>query len=458
MNEVKAICWLNRARATAALSALVLFLGGSISAKDFNVLDFGAKGDGATLDTAAIQRAIDAAAENSGTVLIPRRHTFLVATLELKGGIDFHLDGTLLISTNQGDYTGDGVIMASNAPDLKITGSGKILGQSLSFMTGYDAPNEWWLFKVWRPKMFVLTGCTNLVVRDITFGDAPFWGLHMLGCENVLVENVTVNNRLDVPNDDGIDPDHCRNVEIRDCHLTCGDDAIVIKSTRQTNDFGDCANIRVHDCVIRTQDAGLKIGTETTGNIHDILFEHCQILSSSRGLCIQLRDKGGISNVTFRDIKFVSRYHSDPWWGRGEAISFTAIPRTATTRLGTLQNVLVENVSGQAENSVRINGSPQSRIENVRLKNVSVNLSRWTKYAGEVYDNRPTKVFTPLETHATDGFNLRFADRVSLEKCSVDWTGNAPAYFRNSIAAEDATAVRIWNFHGDSAAHPISWK
>jgi hypothetical protein len=429
-----------------------------LSARTFNVLDFGANGDGATLDTAAVQRAIDAAAAEQGTVLIPRGHQFLIATLDLKGGIDFHLEGTLLISTNQSDYASDGVITASNAPDLKISGGGKILGQSLSFMIGYETTNEWWLFKDWRPKMFVLTGCTNLVVRDITFGDAPFWGLHLLGCENVLVENVTVNNRLDVPNDDGIDPDHCRNVEIRNCHLTCGDDAIVIKSTRQTNDFGDCANIHVHDCVIRTQDAGLKIGTETVGNIHDVLFERCKILSNSRGLCIQLRDAGDVSKITFRDIQFVSRYHSDPWWGRGEAISFTVHQRNPGAKHGKLHDILVENVSGRAENSARINGSPASRIEKVRLKNVSVSFSRWTKYAGGVYDNRPTKVFTPLETHATDGFNLRFADRVSLENCSVDWTGNAPAYFRNSIAAENVTALRIWKFQGDSPVHPISWK
>ena len=446
---------MKRSRNQSCLALAVLAIASMAHARDFRVKDFGAKGNGTTLDTAAIQRAIGAAAENGGTVLIPRKHTFLIATLNLRDGIDFHLDGTLLISTNQSDYTGDGVIMASNAPDLKITGSGKILGQSLSFMTSYDAPNEWWLFKEWRPKMFVLTGCTNLVVRDITFGDAPFWGLHMLGCENVLVENVTVKNRLDVPNDDGIDPDHCRNVEIRNCHLTCGDDAIVIKSTRQTNDFGDCANIHVHDCVIRTQDAGLKIGTETTGDIHDILFEHCKILSSSRGLCIQLRDEGSISNVTFRGIQFVSRYHSDPWWGRGEAISFTAIPRNESTKLGRLHDILIQNVSGRAENSVRINGSPASRIENVRLENVSVSLSRWTKYPGGVYDNRPTKVLTPVETHVTDGFNLRFADNVSLNDCSVNWANDGPAYFRNSIAAENVTALQIGKFEGASAAHPV---
>ena len=440
---------------TILLLGVALALSYSLPAKTFNVLDFGAVGDGVALDTAAIQRTIDAAAGVGGRVLIPRRHTFLVATLALKGGIDFHLEGELLISTNQLDYAGDGVITASNAPDLKITGSGKILGRSLSFMTHYDAPDEWWLFKEWRPKMFVLTGCTNLLVRDLTFGDAPFWGLHLLGCVHVLVDNVTVDNRLDVPNNDGIDPDHCRDVEIKNCHVTCGDDAIVIKSTRQPVDFGDCAFIRVHDCVIRTQDAGLKIGTETTGNIHDILFERCHILSSSRGLCIQLRDEGEVSNISFRDLKLVSRYHSDPWWGRGEAISFTAIPRTPATKLGTLHDLRVENVSGRAENSLRVNGLSRGHVYSVHFKQVALKFDRWTKYPGNVYDNRPTKTIPPIEPHDPDGFNLRHADHVSLENCSVAWPAGGIARFGASVSAEDVRDLWISGFTGDSATHPV---
>ncbi len=428
------------------------------AAKTFDVRDYGAKGDGQTLDTAAIQRAINAAAAEGGTVLVPGKKTFLISTLELKAGIQFRMDGTLLVSTNQADYSGNGVLMASNAPNLTICGRGKLLGQSLSFMTSYEATNEWWLFKEWRPTMFLLTGCTNLVVRDITFGDAPFWGLHMLGCVNVLVDNVTVENRLDVPNCDGIDPDHCRNVEIKNCHLTCGDDAIVIKATRQTNDFGACANIRVHDCVIRTQDAGVKIGTETTSDIHDIVFERCQILQSSRGLAIQLRDEGTISNLVFRDIQFVSRFHSAPWWGRGEAISFTAIPRTPATRLGKLKNVLIENVSGVAENSIRVNGTLESRIENVRFKNVAVKFDRWTSYPGNVYDNRPTKVIVPEEPHPADGFNLRFVDQVSLEDCSVSWKKSSATQFRYAVHATNVSALKIAGFAGDSAAHPLVWE
>jgi polygalacturonase len=443
-----------------AITATLLFtlltsLEAANTSKVFNILDFGATGDGITVDTPALQRAIDAAAQAGGgaQVLVPRGHRYLIGTLELRGGIDFHLDGELVISTNQADYRGDGVITALNAGHLRITGTGKINGRSLEFMTGYEKTNEWWLFKEWRPKLFILTGCTNLEVRDITFGDAPFWGLHMLGCKNVLVDHVTVRNRLDVPNCDGIDPDHCQDVEIRNCDITCGDDAIVVKTTRQTNDYGPSANIVVRDCVLKTQDSGLKIGTETTSDIHDIRFERCKILTGSRGLTIQLRDEGNVYHVIFRDIKFVSRYYSDPWWGRGEAISFTAIPRTNTTVLGCLSNVVVQNVTGRAENSVRVNGTPASRIHDVRFENVAVTFDRWTKYRGGRFDNRPTRMFDPIETHGNPGFSLRHADNIVLKNCSVNWGGNLPDYFTCALEAENVTCLRLTGFRG-KAAHP----
>jgi polygalacturonase len=199
---------------TSAAFALILSAQATPAAqKVFNVLEFGAVGDGVTLDTAAIQKAIDAAAVagNGARVLVPKGHRFLISTLELRPNIDFHIHGgaELVISTNRTDYKSNGVLTALNAENLTISGTGKFIGQALAFMTGYDKTNEWWLFKEWRPKMFILTGCTNLVVRDLSFGDAPEWGLHLLGCRRVLVDGIKVRNHLDVPNCDGIDPDHC---------------------------------------------------------------------------------------------------------------------------------------------------------------------------------------------------------------------------------------------------------
>lgn len=445
-------------KATLAVIALGAALAFNAAAeKVFNVLAYGARGDGATLDTAAIQKAIDAAGDAGGgaQVLIPKGHTFLISTLELRANIDFHIQGgaELLISTNRADYAGDGVLTALNAENLTISGKGKFMGQALAFMTGYDKKDEWWLFKAWRPKMFILTGCTNLVVRDITFGDAPEWGLHMLGCHKVLVDGITVRNHLDVPNCDGVDPDHCTDVLIKDCDLRCGDDAIVIKATRQAKDYGPSANIHVKDCVMETQDSGLKIGTETTSDIRDILFERCKIRTSSRGLTIQLRDEGSVSNIVFRDIKFTSRYYSDPWWGRGEAISFTAIPRTSSKRLGKIQSVLVQDVTGLAENSARVYGAEPGHIENVRFENVSVKLNRWTKYKGGLFDNRPTKVYDPILIHDNPGFALHNAKDVTLRKCRVRWGKNLPDYFTYALEAENVTGLKMTDFNG-KAAHP----
>jgi hypothetical protein len=442
-------------------SSLALALNMSAATKVFNVLDYGARGDGATLDTAAIQEAIDAAgvAGNGARVLIPKGRTFLISTLELRANIDFHIQGgaELVISTNRADYASDGVLTALNAENLTISGKGKFMGRALSFMTGYDAEDEWWLFKEWRPKMFILTGCTNLVVRDITFGDAPEWGLHMLGCHQVLVDGIKIRNHLDVPNCDGIDPDHCTDVLIKKCDIRCGDDAIVIKATRPGQAYGPCANIRVQDCVMETQDSGLKIGTETTSDIRDIIFERCEIKTSSRGLTIQLRDEGSVSNIVFRDIKFTSRYYSDPWWGRGEAISFTAIQRTNSIPLGKIQNVLVQNVTGVAENSIRVYGAEPGHIENIRFDNVAVKFDRWTKYKGGLFDNRPTKIYDPIIPHATTGFALHNAKDITLRNCRVSWGGHwgndVPGYFTYALEAEHVENLQLIKFKG-KAAHP----
>jgi len=451
----------------------------SAQVKIFDVLKYGATGDGKAMDSAAFQRAIDEAAAYAGKaqVLVRGGRKYVIGTVELKGAIDFHLadDAELLISTHREEYRGGlpgsqsgdtmaaalgAVIMADHAQGLKISGTGTIQGRAREFMTGYDDAGGIWRPGPFRPKMFVLTGCKDLEVRDITFAEAPNWGLHLLGCDGVLVDNVKVRNLLDVPNCDGIDPDHSRNIEIRNCNLVCGDDGVVIKCSRQPVDYGECSNIHVHDCVIETQDAGLKIGTETTSDIHDIRFERCQIKTASRGLCIQLRDEGNIYNIDYRDITFNSRYYGDPWWGRGEAVSFTAIPRNAMSKPGSLHHVTVTNVTGTAENSVRVfgfraagAGSAQSTIHDVTLDRVSVTLDRTTQFKGALFDNRPTTAIPAIEPHDTPGFSIEHADNVTLRNCKIAWGANTPDSFTYAVEAKDTTGLKIVGLTG-GAAHP----
>jgi hypothetical protein len=423
----------------------------------FDVRDYGAVGDGVASDTAAIQRAIDEAAAAGGgaQVLVRGGHQYLISTLHLRSHIDFHLadDAELLVSTQPQLYDRDVAIAAKDAVGLTLSGTGRINGRAEEFMTHFDEKDEWWRPAAWRPRLYELIGCKDLEVRDFTIFQAPSWSLHMIGCERVLIDRLQIRNHLDLPNCDGIDPDHCRDVEIRNCHIVCGDDAIVIKTTRQKIDYGPSANIVVKDCVLETQDSGVKIGTETTQDIHHIRFERIQVKNCCRGLCIQLRDEGNVYDIDFKDMQFTSRFFSDPWWGRGEAMSLTAIPRTKETKLGKLHDVRVSNIKATAENSVRINGTDESRIQNVSLENVSVKLDRWTKYRGGVFDNRPTHVYPEIEEHRTPGIHIRKADNILLKHCGIAWGDHIPEYFTHALEASGVTGLLINDFKGE-AAHP----
>ncbi len=428
--------------------------------RDFNVLDYGATGDGMALDTRAIQKAIDVAAACGfgARVLLPGGKRFLTGSLALKGGIDFHLadDAQLLASTNPAHYpsVNPGILTADRAVGLKISGSGHIDGQAMKFMTTYSAKDERWEPLPFRPRMFHLTACSDLEVSGISFGHAPQWGLYMLGCERVLVDGITIRNYFDVPNCDGIDPDRCRDMEIRNCDIECADDGIVIKASEQSVDYGDTKNIVVKDCKVKTRDAGLKIGTETSGDISKVRFEHCKVLSGGRGPTITHRHGGEIHDIEFSDIEVVAEHHAARWWGWGEAISLTVWPRVAGEKVGRLHDIRIRNVKGRAENSARIEGCKENPIENVLLDNVDIQIDRWTKYPGGAFDNRPTPPDMPgLEPHATPVYSLRNADHIALRDCKARWGANLQDYFGCALDAENVKHLALTRFSGE-AAHP----
>ncbi len=173
-------------------------------------------------------------------------------------------------------------------------------------------------------------------------------------------------------------------------------------------------------------------------------------------LAIQLRAAGDVYNISFKDSTLEARYFSDPWWGRGEAISFTAIPRTAGAKVGTLHHVTVQNVTARAENSVRVWGSPGSRAHDIVFDHVDVTLDRWTRYKGGVYDNRPTTAIAGIEPHETVGFSIQDADNVTLRDCKLRWGANRPEYGQ-AVQSKDCTGLMVERFDGEDA-HPAAEK
>jgi hypothetical protein len=113
----------------------------------------------------------------------------------------------------------------------------------------------------------------------------------------------------------------------------------------------------------------------------------------------------------------------------------------------------VTNVTAKAENSVRVSGSPASRIHDVVLDNVSVTLDRWTSFPGGMFDNRPTMAQRAIETPGTPGFYISYANDVTLRNCSVSWGKNPPEYFSYAVQARDVEHLDIEHLKGH-AAHP----
>ena len=254
----------------------------------FNIHDFGAAGDAVTPDTRAIQAAIDAChTAGGGLVVVPAGRKYLTGTVALKSGVGLHVEGdaTILASDRREDYPDESLpclIAARGADRVSITGTGVIDGRAKAYVTE-ELPHIY-RTALWRPRLIGLVGCTRVAVRDIAIRDAPFWSLHLIGCEDVLIHGITILNDLKMPNADGIDPDHCRRVRITDCYIEAGDDCIVLKNTAAFAWCGPCEDIAVSGCTLVSTSAAIKIGTESVDDFRRITVEGCTIRQSHRGV------------------------------------------------------------------------------------------------------------------------------------------------------------------------------
>lgn len=419
-----------------------------------NIRDSGAAGDGQTNDAAAIQRAIDTCCKmGGGRVVVPAGGTFLAGSFQLKSNVDLHLEaGAHLRSSSQKEdfalnkeFGRRMWIWAEEAENIALTGLGTIDGNCLAFATEklphiYRALN-------WRPAMTFFVGCTNLRVSNLTLRDAAFWALHFAGCEDIVVHGVTIKNNLAFPNCDGIDPDHCRNVRISDCHIEAGDDCIVLKTTRPFARFGPTENVTVTGCTLVSRSAALKIGTESAQDIRNVVFDSCIITGSHRGLAIQLRDEGNVEHVIASNLVIETCHFEPSWWGAAEPIYITACHRHNDSPLGQIRHVNVHHISCQSENGIHISGSKDSIISNLRLQDIDLRFCQSTQWPGRYQDYRPSAGDGIVERDPP-AIYCRDTSHTSLQNIRADWsTPQRPCLLR-TIEMVNNTETRLSNISG----------
>ncbi len=342
----------------------------------FDVRSFGAVGDGATLDTQAIQKAVDACAEAGGGKVYLQGGTFLSGTIRLKSNVTLHVeaDATLLGSTNIGDYPDivpeiiylyrarftKYLIYAEHAENIELSGRGVIDGQGTHFpaQSGDDKG---------RPYILRFSECRNVRVENLTFRDSARWLSHYLACENVTVSGITIHSTIR-ENRDGIDLDSCQDVRISDCRIETGDDAIVLKATTER----PCRRVVITNCILSSLASAMKMGTESNGGFEDIAISNCVIHDTGySGIAIEMVDGGlldriSVSNITMRDVKV-------PIFVRlGNRAR--PIPELPPPGMGALRNVIITGIQATGADVIgcSITGIPDFPVENVTLDNIRI--------------------------------------------------------------------------------------
>lgn len=371
-----------------------------VLARDYNILDYGAVSDGITLNTSAIQSAIDAAhADGGGRVIIPAGR-FLSGSVLMKSGVELHLmkDAVLLGSTDPANYLKinrwKALVMADGQHHISITGQGEIDGQgrklalhidslfyaglidSVDYNFGDRRP-KYYL----RPQLIEFVDCKHIIVKHVTLRNASCWVQTHDRCDDIVIDSVrTVSDAY--WNNDGIDISDCRNVRITNCYVDAADDGICLKS--HSKEY-ICDSIYIANCTVRSSASALKFGTVSHGGFRNVRIEHIKVFDTFRSaIAIECVDGGILENIVVDDVQAVNT---------GNALFIRLGKRNQKGEVGTLRNVIISNIRVEVAferpdyaYEIRgpalpffhntfpssITGIPGHRVENVLLENIEM--------------------------------------------------------------------------------------
>ncbi|CAL5430821.1 unnamed protein product [Camellia sinensis] len=424
-----------------------------------SVSDYGAVGDGVHYDTLHIQAAIDACSSAPGVcrVFFPPG-TYLTSTLFLKSGVvlDLHRGAKILGGTKLEDYPAESstrwyVVLAEDADDVGITGGGEINGQGLKFVERFDERKN--VMVSWnrtgacfgdecRPRLVGFLRCRNVRVSNISLIEPAYWCLHLVQCENSFIHDVSIYGDFNTPNNDGIDIEDSNNTVITRCNIDTGDDAICPKTSS-----GPLHNLTATNCWIRTKSSGIKLGSASWFAFKGLVFDNITIVDSHRGLGLQIRDGGNVSDITFSNINISTRYYDPSWWGRAEPIYVTTCPRHRNSKAGSISNVQFVNITAKSENGVVLLGSRGGLLRNLKFLNVNITYKRWTTYDGGLVDYRPG--CEGLVKHSMAGIIMEHIEGLEVENLIMRWSKDRSAQWNNPLDFRPSTVndISLLNFH-----------
>jgi hypothetical protein len=370
--------------------SLILFVQLNVLAQSgvYNVMAFGAKGDGISLETEAIQRAVDrCSSEGGGKVYIPAGK-YLTGSIILKSNINFYIESGAVItgSPNKDDYeikipafesrTNDlyvnrSSLYAENAENVSVTGGGIINGNGLHKNYSITNPQKN------RPFLARFIACRNVTIRDVNMLESANWTLHLLGCEGVLIDGLKIKNSVRA-NRDGLDIDGCKDVSVSNCRIDSMDDAIVLKSTGPAV----TRNVTISNCNVSSHASGIKFGTETTGGFENITISNCAIrdIPVYSGLAFMIVDGGYMKNIIVNNI-VMDKVNIPLMIRLGNRARPYKTGKPAPD-IGSIENIQISNViATNAGMTSHITGLHKKRIKNVSLSNINIQYKG--KYGGK---------------------------------------------------------------------------
>lgn len=355
-----------------------------------SVKDFGATGNGATLDTKTVQEAIEhVAAKGGGLVTVPKG-TYLCGSIWLRSNVEFHLDEGAVIKGSPdikdycaadccpqneaeigwGDYISGGhLILGVGVSNVTLSGKGRIDGNSDAFLLDSNgAPYSNKTLIPARPSQMVwFVDSSEITIKDIELADSPYWSCFLLNCNKVIISGCYVHTRrkdYHTFNGDGIDIDRCQDVTVSNCRIDTSDDSITLRASgaHLLEKPQDCAQVRVENCVLSSSCNAIRIGVGE-GHIHDAVLSGISISDTNVAFnIVGAYSKGergpDIDNILLRDIKV-------------EAQELLRIHHMRSKSCS-IRDITLDCVSGAAPNISHIWAKVAAPFQNIVLKKVDV--------------------------------------------------------------------------------------